>query len=118
MMQKTTNSPQKDPGATSLMNHTSTPEPRSSLIAGAKRRRLLIGTGLAFLVIGSVMLLEAEHRFKLLGLWPILFFVPIPLLTWINHRREEARRSSRARGGLTKPEKVVASPTSNNVAQI
>jgi len=69
------------------------------------------------LVIGGFMLLEAEHRFKLLGLWPILFFVPIPLLTWLNHRREESRKSFRARGGLTMPEKVVASETSSDVAQ-
>ena len=49
-----------------------------------------MATGLIIvLAAGGLVLLEAEHRNKILGLWPLLIFVPIPLLTWLNQRRAD-----------------------------
>jgi hypothetical protein len=54
----------------------------------ARWSRPLIAAGLIIiLAVGGLVLLEAEHRNKILGLWPLLIFVPIPLLTWLNQRR-------------------------------
>ena len=63
----------------------------------AKRRRLLITASLIIVfVAGGLALLEAEHRSKILGLWPLLIFVPIPLLTWLNSQRAEAKTAEGA----------------------
>ena len=99
------------------MNQTPTPESPSPSIGGARRRRLLIGAALALLAIVGICLLDAEHRSKVWGLWPILFFAPIPLLTWLNQRREETRQSSRAGGDPKKPKSVVPSPATADVAK-
>lgn len=54
-----------------------------------------MATGLIIvLAAGGLVLLEAEHRNKILGLWPLLIFVPIPLLTWLNQRRADAEPAS------------------------
>lgn len=54
-------------------------------------RKLLMWAAITLTLIGGITLLEAENRSKLWGLWPLLLFVPIPLLTWLNYRRAQAK---------------------------
>ena len=68
------------------MNPNHLKAPCSSLKRPVLLRWLIIVVGASLGVISGVGLLEAEHRGKLLGLWPVLLFVPIPLATWLNYR--------------------------------
>jgi hypothetical protein len=77
------------------MSYPSNPKAPVSSPEPAKRHRLLLGAGILVVVAASGMLwLEPEYRNKLLGLWPLLIFVPIPLLTWLNSRRKNAESPS------------------------
>jgi hypothetical protein len=73
------------------MNYSSNPKVPFPSPRNAGRGHLLIAAGLVILLaVGGLALPEAEHRNKILGLWPVLIFAPIPLLTWLNQGRADA----------------------------
>lgn len=87
------------------MNNSFRPEPRPHSSVRRKTHKLLMWVAITLMLIGGITLLEAEHRSKIWKLWPLLLFLPIPLLTWLNYRRENARWISGTSANVETPSK-------------